>query len=110
MSKTLEDVLAAWRADAVVLKRHGHANDAAQIERLCREVEGAAADYLEFVVETDACLRTGRSEKWLRSHFAEWEKQGHARKHAGRRYYRRIVLPIRENLTAAMESGRAAAR
>jgi len=110
VEKTLEQVLAAWRSEAAVLRRHGHKNDAERIEKLCSEVENAATDYLRFLGETDAALRTGRSVKWLRSNFPKWERQGHARKHAGRRFYRAVVLPTRDDLGAAREAGRAAAR
>lgn len=115
---TLEAVLSQWRADAEVLERHGHADHAKDIKKLCLEVESAAADYLAFIEESSASRRTGRSEKWLRAHYPEWEKSGHARKHAGKRYYRGIVLPLRSensaaraaDIAAAMEQGRRAAR
>lgn len=110
MESTLEEVLAEWRSDAAVLRRHGHTNDAEQIEKLCAQVENAATDYLRFLGETDAQLRTGRSEKWLRAQFPKWERQGHARKHAGRRFYRALVLPIRDDLVLARDAGRVTAR
>ena len=107
---TLEQVLADYRGDAQVLRRRGHAHDAELIEMICDAVAAAAEDYLRWITEDEAMLRSARSRAWLRGQFAEWERQGLARRDGKRRLYRMIAVPLRANLTAAAAAGRAAAR
>ena len=106
---TLEQVLADWRGDAQVLRRRGHSHDAETIERICDDVATAAEDYLRFVAEDDAMLRSGRGQAWFRRQFPEWERMGHARRDGRRRLYRVCVVPQRANVIAAREAGRQAA-
>jgi hypothetical protein len=91
----LEDVLADERAQAAVLRRNGYAHDAELIERVCDRVERAAEDYVTWLSEPNAQLRSGRSTAFLRGRFAEWEAAGHARKRNGRREYRQILIDQR---------------
>ena len=109
-SLTLEQVLADARGDAQVLRRRGHGRDAELIEALCDQVAGAAEDYLRWISEEDAMLRSARSTEWLRGQFPEWERAGHARRVNGKRQYRQVIVPMRANVTAAAAAGRAAAR
>lgn len=102
----LTQVLADARGEAAVLRRRGHVHEADAIEELCTKVQKAAEDFLTFVAETDARLATGRSVDYLRSHFAEWERQGHAFKRGRIRYYRLLVLPRRADVQAARAAGR----
>jgi hypothetical protein len=80
------------------------------IHRICREVTDAAEDWLTFLSEPDAMLRSGHGERWLRSRFAEWAAQGHAEKRGKVRYYRACLIPQRGNPSAAHEAGRRAGR
>ncbi|HEV8380822.1 MAG TPA: hypothetical protein VGQ29_04510 [Gemmatimonadales bacterium] len=107
--RVLEQVLADWRGDAQVLRRQGHNQEAEQIERFAVDVTRAAEDYLRWLSEEEALLRSGRSRGWLRSRFPEWEREGHARRDRGRRSYRMLVIPQRANALAAREAGRRAA-
>jgi len=104
----LEQVLADARERAAILKHEGHPVQARSIEDFADRVASAAEDYLRWLSEDDAALRSGRSASWLRSRFAEWERQGHARRDGRRRLYRQVVVPQRANPTAAREAGRAA--
>lgn len=116
MNDDLAQVLADARGEAAVLRRSGHQGQADSIERLCDRVTVAAEDYLRFIPEEDAVLRSGRSHTWFRSRFQEWEREGNARwehestrrRGRGRRMYRQLVVPHRANPTAAREAGRAA--
>lgn len=108
MADTLEEVLADERGQAAVLRHNGHGNHADSIERVCARVSSAAEEYLRFLSEPDARLRTNKSVEWLRSRFPEWMEQGHAKKIGNVRYYRMVVLPPRANLSAAREEGRRA--
>lgn len=104
-AKDLEQVVADWRGDAQVLRSRGHAHDAKLIEDFADQVTSAAEDYLRFLEESDAMLRSAKSEGWFRARYAEWESQGHARKVNGRRQYRMLMVPQRANLAAAREEG-----
>lgn len=106
---TLEQVLADARGDAAVLRRHGQAAVAEALERLADAVSVAAEDWLVFLSETDAHLRSGLSEKWLRARFAQWEREGHARMKGGEHQYRACIVPRRARIGAAAERGRQAA-
>lgn len=110
MTRSLEQVLADWREDAQILRKHGHGREAEQLERFSIDVARAAEDYLRWVSEEDAMLRSSKSREWLRSQFPEWERMGHARREGKRRCYRLLVIPVRANLTAAAAAGREAAR
>ena len=107
--RPLEQVLSDWRGDAQVLRRQGHDSEAELIERFAEDVARAAEDYLRWLSEEEALLRSGRSRKWLRSHFPEWERAGQARRDKRRRSYRMLAIPQRANAVAAQEAGRRAA-
>ncbi len=109
---TLEQLLADWRGDAQVLRRRGHDREADQLEWFADAVARAAEDYLRWLSEDEALLRSGRSRGWLRSQFPEWQRAGHARRDGRKRrkrWYRMLVIPQRANPLAARESGRRAA-
>jgi hypothetical protein len=106
--ESLESVLADERGQAAVLRHNGHAHDAELIERVCSRVSTAAEEYLRFLSEPDARLRTNKSVDWLRTRFPEWMELGHAKKIGNVRYYRMVVLPPRANISAAREEGRRA--
>ena len=106
----LEDVLADWRGQAAVLRHRGHGLQAETIEQVCRDVATAAEDYLSWLSETEACLRSGRSAKWLRDRWPEWERMGNAKRRGRYREYRMIIVPRDANIIAAREAGRRAAR
>jgi hypothetical protein len=106
MGEQLEQVLADERGQAQVLRHNGHKAEAEIIERVCDRVGSAAEEYLRFLWEDDAMLRSNRARDWFRSRFAEWEAEGNARKVGNRRYYRMLIVPRRANLSAAREEGK----
>ncbi len=103
--RTLEQLLADWRGDAQALRRRGHDREADQMERSAEAVSRAAEDYLRWLSEDDALLRSGRSHGWLRSQFPDWERAGHARREGRKRWYRMLVIPQRANTLAARAAG-----
>lgn len=109
MTRTLEEVLESLRADAKVLRRHGHAATADLLERVRREVEEAAGEWLTFLSETEAKLRSGHGTKWLADRRRVWAAEGHARKSGGHWQYRACVVPRRpQSEVDAYEAGRRA--
>lgn len=107
--RNLEQLLADWRGDAQVLRRQGYDREADHMERFADAIAWAAEDYLRWLSEDEALLRSGRSLGWLRSQFPEWERAGHARRDGRKRWYRMLVIPQRANSVAAREAGRRAA-
>lgn len=105
MTDTLEHVLEEALKEAAVLRQHGHTEQAKTLERMAEKVRASAAEYLDWLSEQNARLYTGRSERWLRSRFLDWEPRGLARWHHGRRQYRRIILEHRGNAEAAFAAG-----
>lgn len=106
MSDTLEQVLADEREEAAVLRRNGHAQEAANRERILDRIQAAAEPFLRFHAEGDAMMFSGRARAWLRQRFAAWAAMGHARRIGGVREYRECVLPHRTPESIAREAGR----
>lgn len=107
----LASVLADALEESGVLRRNGHPEQADTIVRLCDAVRESARDYLWWLSESEALLRSGRSLRWLRTHYREWESTGNARRDAkGQRHYRALVVPQRVHKSAAREAGKEAAR
>jgi hypothetical protein len=58
--------------------------------------EEAAEEWLGWINEGLATLRSGKSVAWLRAQFPAWERDGHAKLvHRGLRHYRECVIPRR---------------
>lgn len=108
MTESLEQVLADLRGEAQVLRANGHAAQAESMERVCEKVAGAAEDYLRFISESDARLRSGWSVARLKARFPEWQRQGHAEMRGRERQYRLVVIPQRVNQSAVKAAGRKA--
>jgi len=104
----LEQVIADWRESAQALRRAGHGPTAELVDRIAREVEAAAEDYLRWLSEDDAVLRSGRRRAWLRARFPEWERAGNARRDGRKRLYRMVVVPQGADTLTAREAGRRA--
>ncbi|HET8771892.1 MAG TPA: hypothetical protein VFM71_12985 [Gemmatimonadaceae bacterium] len=104
-------VIARWRADEDALRRCGNVVGADLLKRCADEATEAAEEWLTWLSEADAALRSGRSIPWLRARFEGWKREGHARQ-TGRttRVYRAAIVPRRANLVQAAEAGRKAAR
>ena len=106
---SLEQVLADAREDAQALRRHGHKHDAELIEALADKVQASAYEYLNWLTESEARLRSGHSVEFLRVRFPAWLKAGLARWDGKKRQYRAVVVPQRANREAAREAGRRSA-
>lgn len=105
--RSLEQILAEARADAAVLRRTGHEHDAALIERFVKDVEVSAEEWLRWLSENDARLRSGLSSRTLRRRFSEWARSGNARYNVKKeREYRMAVVPRRANVENARVAGR----
>lgn len=104
MLESLEDVLADERGQAAVLRHNGHGAEAEKIERVCERVARAMAEYLTWLSEDDAMLRSGKPAAFFRRQFPEWEAVGDAKKVGRRRYYRASRIPQGLDLHAVREA------
>jgi hypothetical protein len=110
MRETLKEVLEDELRQAEVLKHNDHDHDAKLIKRICKRVSDATEDYLTFLNEPEAVLRTGRTVEFLRARFGGWERRGHAKRVGRVRSYREIILDSRVDLGRIRADARAAAR
>ena len=106
----LADVIASWRADAIVLRRNGQALLAKRLDDCAEAVEQSAAEWLTWLSESDAMLRSGRSRDWLRAQFSAWEREGHATLQGRNRMYRAVIVPRSHSVNRARQAGAEAAR
>lgn len=106
----LAQVLADAREEATILDANGAAFSVQRVRDLLTAVEASAEEWLTWLSEGDAAMRTGYSVAWLRARFDAWARDGHARLAGRARQYRACVLPRRANTAMAAARGRAAAR
>jgi hypothetical protein len=106
---TLDQVIADARGQAAVLRTYGAEPVADALERLCDRFAEASAPFREFMNEQEAMLASGKSQKWLRDRFPEWERRNLARMVRGRREYLKVVVPQDLNLDAVRADARRAA-
>lgn len=90
--KPIEQTLADWLENAQVARRLGHERDATLIERIVRDVQDAAEDYLMWLTESQVVVRSGWSARWWRARFPELAADGNARFKDGRREYRQVAV------------------
>lgn len=108
--RDLGSVIARWRAEAEVVRRRGNVAVATALVTCADEADEAAAEWLTWLSEEEAALRSGYSPKWIRARYGAWQREGHARQSGRRtRIYRAAIVPRRANLVGAAEAGRAAA-
>lgn len=109
MRTPLEEVLSNLLGEAAVADRLGHHRDADLLRRVVTEVKGSSAEeYLNWLSEKEAVLRSNRTVAWLRKRFPEWERQQLARMNGRHRQYRQVAIPPAANLDAARADGRRA--
>ena len=93
-----------------MLRRSGNAGQAEYVEALCDRTAEAAADYIRWLSESDAMLKSGLSSRTLQRRFRNLLECGLARHGAhGEREYRACAIPFRANIAAARARGRGAA-
>lgn len=110
-AQEFEAAVADEREQANVLRLKGHPHDAQLLEQVVERLARAAEEYLTWLTEAEAGIRSGKSATWLRARFPAWEAAGHARlRGSHRREYLMLVVPQRVHPSAAREQGRRAGR
>jgi hypothetical protein len=108
--KSLEQVLSDLRAEAQVLHTHKDERGAQLLNDVVDRVKASSEDFITWLEEEDAILRSAHHRKWFRRMYPTWAAEGHAKKERGHYYYRQLIVPQRANLSAARQAGRDAAR
>ena len=100
-----------WHDNARVLRAMGHVRDAELIEKVLADVASAEPlrVVLDWLSESDACLKSGYRTDFFRSRFAEWQALGFAELRGKRRYYRRLIVPQRVHSSVIQSAARRAA-
>jgi hypothetical protein len=107
----LEIVIKRWRQDAEALARNGAPERAAVLVRCADEASASAEEWLTWLPEADARLRSGYSLPRMRALFRELQPRGHARQVGpAKRIYRAAVIPRRQAILDAAAEGRQVAR
>lgn len=97
--------------DAAALTRNGEPDKAAILKRCAMEVHQTATEWLTWISEDQAALRSGKRAAWWRGQYPSLQQRGHARQVGhGKRVYRLAVVPQRDALVFAAEEGRKVAR
>lgn len=110
MPETLEQVLADMREEVQSLRRARAQMPLDRVGEWTDAIQNAAEEWLTWLSESDAAIRCGFSEGWLRARFEMWKRDGHARMKGRARQYRACVVPRRADVAEASNRGRAAAR
>jgi len=94
--RALEVVLADFREEAAGLRRNGHGPQADSMLRVCDEVADAARDFLSWISEREAMLRSGRGLDYFRARRQAWADDGFAELRGRVWHYRRCVVERRK--------------
>ena len=87
-----ERVLADFREEAAVLRRNGHVAQADAIVRVCDQVAESAIDFLSWITETEARMRSGKGEDYFKARRQRWAEDGLAEQRGRHWYYRRCII------------------
>lgn len=105
-SLDLGTVVADAREEVAVLKRMGNSAQAEYIEQLLDRIKASAEDFLTWLSEDKAYIKSGLSHRTLRRRFRELSDCGLARYNAhGSREYRSCAIPPRADAAAARAAG-----
>ena len=113
MSESLEQVLADARGELPFMRKRRGAWDAQAVEDFIDRVARAAHEYMTFISEQDAVIRSNRAPAWLRARYPLWERMGHARRNPSKpreRQYRLVIIPLAAQTEAARADARREAR
>jgi hypothetical protein len=108
-SPDLSQVLADARGEAAVLRANRASFSVERVEEFCERVDEAARDYIRWISESDAMIKSGLSGRTLRRRFRELLECGLARYDAeGEREYRACAIPPRASIGEQRDRGRKA--
>lgn len=108
LAQRLADVL----EEAAVLDRNRGSFSIERVRQLVADIKMDAAEYLTWISEPQAIIRSSHKEPWFRQRFPEWQRQGHARVNpkTKRREYRQMIVPLAHDVDAVRANARDAAR
>lgn len=106
----LAQLLADAREETTILEANHAAMSVSRVRQLLADIEASAEEWITFLSEGDAMVRSGYTAAWLRGRFDAWARDGHARLVGRARQYRACVIPRRADTMTAAARGREAAR
>lgn len=110
MTASLEQIIADAREEAQVLRRAGNVGQAEYVDGLLTKVRDAAEDFITWLSESDAMLKSGLSERTLRRRFRDMLDCGTARYGNGRkREYLACGIPRQPDVQRQRARGQQAA-
>lgn len=104
--KDLAQVLVDKREEVQMLSRRASAVQTSYVDELLDEVRAAAEDFITWLPEEAAILKSGLSERTLRRRFREMLDCKTARWGKTGREYLACVIPSRPDVAAARARGR----
>jgi hypothetical protein len=111
VTETPEEVIA--RCAKTPPSRGGSATSTTRsCSRTASRSSSVLAEYLTWISEADARIRSAHAPAWFRVRFPEWERQGLARwnpKRPRERQYRAIIVPLAADPRAVRADARRAA-
>lgn len=109
MAEDLGQIIADAREEARIIARMGNAQQAEYLTTLLDKISEAAEDYLTWLSEEKAHIKSGLSLRTLRRRFRELQETGLAQYDAKhRRQYRSCAIPSRPDVTGAKADALAA--
>jgi hypothetical protein len=110
MTPDLAQIIAEAAEEAALLERNGAGFSVGRVRELLAQIGQAAEEYMTWLSEGDAAIRSGFSMTWLRGRFDSLQRDGHAKLVGKARQYRACAIPRRANTALASARGREAAR
>lgn len=105
-AKDLGQVLIDRREEVAMLARAGASVQSDYLDALLDEIKAAAKEYVTWLCESDAMLKSGLSERTLRRRFREMLDCGTARWGKTGREFLACCIPYRPDVDAARARGR----
>lgn len=94
-TRDLAAILGEMDADAATYERHGDTARAAALRERATEIREACAEFLQWLTEQEAELRSGQSRVAVRRLALAHLASGHARMEHRRYYLRACIVPVR---------------
>ena len=100
----LADVIADWREDAAILRRRGDQRTAEVLEQCAADVTGVALEYIVWLSESEAQLRSGWTAGKVRSHARAFLHTPHVRTEKKGYWLRACIVPRRAHYELLREA------
>lgn len=105
--RDLKDMFADAEEEAAMLDANEAKFSPSRVREMLREFRAASDDYITWITEREAMIRSGHKEPWFRKQFQIWQQMKHAKVNdRGQRMYRRLIVPLRRDEGASVAEAR----